>query len=553
MAILLFFAGSAQGAADPVKGKTMFEANCASCHTLDGPKSTGPNLRGVHTRPGRTEAWLLKWIKNSPGVIKSGDPIATKLYAENNQANMTPFGWMSDDEIKNILEYIKTAPVVKADAKKADTAGADAPVAAETAPNKGLVKWINFFILAIVLAVLAIIGYVFDLVSLISKYTRIPIANANRINAWMMILFLVAGMAFTIWETFAHGKLIILGNSASAHGEAIDTMLIVTAIVTGFVFIVTQILLFYFAFRYQHRDGKRAYFYPHNNTLEYVWTIIPAIALAVLVITGFTYWVDITRKAPKEAEPIEVFAYQFGWTARYPGKDGKFGPHSFNLISGTNPLGLGVSSQYEKLVEEVVADMKKNEEMIAKMELISDPTKEEKKQLAMYVEQVRLQKAHLRRLEAMKNDKNAFSKDAEDDNVVQEIALVKDRPFEFKFRARDVIHSAYMPHFRMQMNCVPGIPTSFWFIPTKSTKEMRVIENNNKFDYYMYCAKICGSSHYNMRIKVTVFDTEVEYQEWLSKQKAAFAPEAPAEAAAAPADSAAAATTAPDSTITAKN
>jgi cytochrome c oxidase subunit 2 len=86
------------------------------------------------------------------------------------------------------------------------------------------------------------------------------------------------------------------------------------------------------------------------------------------------------------------------------------------------------------------------------------------------------------------------------------------------FRSKDVIHSAYMPHFRAQMNCVPGMRTEFHFTPTITTAEMKEKTKNPDFDYVLLCNKICGATHWNMQMKIVV-DSEADYQKWLSDQK----------------------------------
>lgn len=515
--VLYSFPANAQD--DAVAGEKLFNENCASCHQLDG-KSIGPALRGVHERAGRTEEWLLKWIKNSPGMISSGDKLAVKLYEENAKQNMTVFANLSDNEIKNILTYIKTAPSVVA--KEPTDPGKVTLIPQETEPtNNGVKSFINFLLLFIVIAVIIIIGAVFDVLGLVSRYTGIPLNDTNKINSWIMIIFLVVGMGAVVWEMGAHGKFALISDAASAHGEQIDSMLMTTLWITGAVFVVTQIALFLFAFLYRYNPKRKALFYAHNNTLEFVWTIIPAIALTVLVINGFVKWSAITKKAPKEAENIEVFAYQFGWNVRYAGQDKQLGEFSFNLISGTNQLGLGIKGEYTKLIHEVDSSLKANVKLDSAMHTIPDPTSTEKEEMATLANRISLQKAHLSRLVAMEKDETIFNKKSEDDVILKEIVLERGKPVNFIFRARDVIHSAYSPHFRLQMNCVPGMPTYFWFVPTKTTSEMRNILEDQKFDYYLYCAKICGAAHYNMRIKVRVVES-AEYKTWLAEQKPTF-------------------------------
>ncbi|MCK6650439.1 MAG: cytochrome c oxidase subunit II, partial [Bacteroidia bacterium] len=113
----------------------------------------------------------------------------------------------------------------------------------------------------------------------------------------------------------------------------------------------------------------------------------------------------------------------------------------------------------------------------------------------------------------------ADSKEGQDDIIVKnELHLPVNKEVEFKFNSRDVIHSAYFPHFRAQMNCVPGMTTMFHFTPTITTEEMRAKTGNDKFDYILLCNKICGNSHYNMQMTIIV-ETEEQYNKWLSEKK----------------------------------
>jgi cytochrome c oxidase subunit II len=517
---VVLFAPSAYAEGSVDAGKKLFEENCTACHAFN-KSVTGPALAGVATK--RQEAWLKKWIKNAEAMISAGDPIAVDLAKQFAPTVMTNFSWMSDEQIGDIVAYLKTNPtdgvIDPGPEKPQDPKVEPVPPTEASGSIKNL---INFLIVGIVIAVLLIIGSVFDVLGLISRYTGIPFSNPHKINAWIMLIFLVVGLAATAWEFKEHGKLTLIDNAASEHGEAVDSMLMTTLWLTGVVFVITQILLFAFGFMYSHKPGRKALYYPHNNMLEYIWTIIPAIALTVLVINGFKKWSAITKKAPENAQTVEVFAYQFGWNVRYPGEDQKLGEFSFNLISGTNPLGLAVEEQYTNVVKEVTEKLHANDSVYTIMQNIPDPTSEEKEEMAGLKKKIHLQQAHLSRLTALEGDKKIFDKTADDDLILKEIVLVKGKPIHFVFRARDVIHSAYSPHFRMQMNCVPGMPTTFWFTPTKTTGEMRTILEDPKFDYYLYCAKICGAAHYNMKIKIRVVDTEAEYQKWLAEQKPAF-------------------------------
>jgi cytochrome c oxidase subunit 2 len=108
---------------------------------------------------------------------------------------------------------------------------------------------------------------------------------------------------------------------------------------------------------------------------------------------------------------------------------------------------------------------------------------------------------------------------AGDDIITSELHVPVNKDIYLHFRAKDVIHSAWMPQFRVQMNVVPGLPTKFHFTPILTTNEMRVKLDNPNFDYVLLCNKICGSAHYRMKMKVIV-DSEAEFNKWIKQQPA---------------------------------
>lgn len=121
------------------------------------------------------------------------------------------------------------------------------------------------------------------------------------------------------------------------------------------------------------------------------------------------------------------------------------------------------------------------------------------------------------------SDENVLGVDKKDPNsaddlIAKELHMPVNSSILLKFRSQDVIHSAYLPHFRVQMNTVPGMPTHFFFNPTITTKEMRIKTNNPKFDYILLCNKVCGVAHYMMKMKVVV-ETPADYAVWLKSQK----------------------------------
>lgn len=282
--------------------------------------------------------------------------------------------------------------------------------------------------------------------------------ESNRINGFLLLAFLILGLIGVWWcnELF---KDEILGEPASDHGERIDRMIYITLAVTFVVFVLTQVGLFYFAYKYQEKEGRKAFFYPHNNKLELIWTVIPAITLTILVGFGLYYWFEITGEAPANAQVVEVTGSQFKWEYRYPGADGKLGRKYYKEINPlqNNPLG----------------------------QIWDDP--------------------------------------ANQDDIVasQEVHIVVNKPVKFIIYAKDVIHDVGLVHFRMKMDAVPGIPTTMWFTPKFTTRQMKE-RYGDDFAYELSCDQMCGAGHYSMKGTVIV-ETQAEFDEFMAKQKAQYA------------------------------
>jgi len=427
--------------------------------------------------------------------------------------------------------------------------------------------WVSILIWVLVALIILVIARAFDIGGLAEKVTGKKIASSNKVNATVGIIILILGMAGVFWEISNHGKHLLLWDAASEHGATIDSMFMVTFGFTFVVFVVTEILLFYFMYRYQYSEKRKAHYYFHNNKLEMIWTIIPAIVLTFLVLRGFDTWTKITYRGAADHEDynkdyeIEVFAYQFGWKARYCGEDNKFGEANFNFISGTNPLGVAVSEQVDSLVVSLNTQVA---ELDAIKAAVKDSTAVWQKEYNRMVstglskayvkdfaalteklndvkcgayerkleKEIDRKKTNLTRIANYRAMPDVFNKAGNDDRVVTELVLVKNKSYRFRFRARDVIHSAYIPEFRVQMNCVPGMSTIFPFTPAKTTAEARQLKGNQEFDYYLYCNKICGAAHYNMKIKITVVENEAEFNKWVAAQAPLVAPPASATPAA---------------------
>lgn len=307
----------------------------------------------------------------------------------------------------------------------------------------------------------------------------------NRVNAFLMVVFLVLGLVGVWWcNKLLYHKTLLPVPAASEHGEKIDIMLWITLAITGIVFFITQILLFVFAYKYQYKEGKKAFYYPHNNKLEVLWTTVPAVTLCILVGFGLYYWFQITGEAPKDSLEVEVTGKQFGWIFRYKGKDNTFGKKYFKNINdeNNNPLGL----------------------------LWDDPA-------------------------------------AKDDIVVQQTMVIPvGQPVKLIIGSRDVIHDVGLSAFRLKMDAVPGTPTTMWFTPKYTTDEMKKMRNNPDYEYEISCDQMCGNSHYSMKGIIKVL-SKADYIVWKASQKSAYSsvfPEAEQPAVKPAADSASAKKTA---------
>ena len=328
---------------------------------------------------------------------------------------------------------------------------------------------------------------IFDLTQVGRNVDNSEVANDNdnKVNGYLMFAFLGFIYLTTIYCLVYYGHFPLMSDSASEHGPQVDNLMMISMVLIFAVQTITQALLHYFAFKYRGKKGQKALYFADNNKLEFIWTIIPAIVLAGLILYGLYAWTNIMfvdEKDTEDAIVIELYAQQFNWEARYAGEDGVLGKANVRYIEGVNNLGVD----------------------------LSDPN-------------------------------------AQDDFASKELHIPKGKRIIFKMRSQDVLHSAYMPHFRAQMNCVPGMVTSFSFTPSLTTAEMREkpamiekVANINAirakksielvasgqaaldpytFDFLLLCNKICGTSHYNMQMKIVV-DTPEDYKKWLKDQKA---------------------------------
>lgn len=321
-------------------------------------------------------------------------------------------------------------------------------------------------------------------VSEISNKLRGEEAAQEATNKRVGLGFLIFGILFLIGVIGSayYYKNYMLGFgphvSASAHGGELDRMFDITLIVTGIVFFLTHIALFWFAYRYSGKAKKMAKFMDHDTKLEMYWTAVPAIAMTILVMFGLSAWnrvmADISDTETEDVINIEATGYQFAWALRYPGADNILGERQFELINTTNnPLG-----------------------------------------------------------QNWKDKANA------DDMHVNEIVLPKGKKVRVRINSKDVLHSFFLPHFRVKMDAVPGMPTYFVFTPDTTTAEYRKILSQYKeyqrpdpeepekklwetFNFELACAELCGKGHFSMRKLVRIVEQD-EYEEWLSEQKSHY-------------------------------
>ena len=341
-----------------------------------------------------------------------------------------------------------------------------------------------FSVLVLIAIALWQITKIFELSQEKKVNTQVANDKDNDLNGKLMFAFLIFIYGLTLYSFWAYSD-VLLPEAASEHGGDYDQLMWISFALIFFVQTITQALLHYFSYKYRGEKGKKALFYADNDKLEMIWTIIPVITLAGLILYGLYTWTDImTVEENDEALVVELYAQQFNWKARYAGEDGVLGDANVRFLQdfdGKNLVGIDAT------------------------------------------------------------DPNGF-----DDIIVQELHLPVGREVIFKMRSQDVLHSAYMPHFRAQMNCVPGMITEFAFTPKTTTEEMRLnpemiakVKKINKirmekskelvasgdtaldpyeFDYLLLCNKICGASHYNMQMKIIV-ESEKDYAKWIAEQQ----------------------------------
>ncbi|MCX6191012.1 MAG: cytochrome c oxidase subunit II [Flavobacteriia bacterium] len=374
-------------------------------------------------------------------------------------------------------------------------------------------------LIAVILGTVALaqLVRVYELSAKLRKNAEHEVPNRDNVmNARFMLVFMLFqffGLIYLMLKYGWTGR----GEAASIEGVETDWLLNLNFVIILIGFFLTNFLLFYFSFKYVRKPGVKAYYYPHNNKLEMIWTIIPAIVLAAIIILGLKSWNKLTAISGDDAVRIELFAKQYDWTARYAGADNVLGRHDYKLTADNNELALVTSNTIDSSIR-IMLEGTSGIEAIQRVLNNRDTVLNDSTMNVLRVELSRKERL-LRLLFQMKgNHAKGLDNSAWDDIIQKDtLYLCVNQPYEFNFRAKDVLHSAYFPHFRAQMNAVPGMTTRTKFKPIFTTQEMRKKMNDPKFNFVLLCNKICGGAHYKMKMIIVVKDKK-SFDVWM-KQK----------------------------------
>ena len=383
-------------------------------------------------------------------------------------------------------------------------------------------------LVVVVLAIIAVaqIMRVYELSSKLKGRREEDIdLKVNNINAAMMIVFLIIFFGSFFYMLFKYERG-LLPEAASEIGQEIDWLYNVNWFIVVFVFLLTNSLLFIFAWKYSWHPDRKAYWFPHDNKLELIWTVVPAAVLAVIIILGLIKWGDITGAPSDDARLVEIYGKQFDWTIRYAGDDNQLGYSDYKLVgnveykvnedstvSYSNPLGVVSQNSIRWAIQGINQQITELHENI-KLDSIGAVVYSEAKSMEQIVKVEKLERIRERIIDMTEMYSDSIDAFAKDDYMTKAgLFLIKDQEYQFILRSQDVLHSAYFPHFRAQMNCVPGQRTTLKFKPIYTTEEMREKTGNPEFNYILMCNKICGASHYRMKLPVMV-GTEDEFNAW---------------------------------------
>ncbi|UKN00875.1 cytochrome c oxidase subunit II [Paracrocinitomix mangrovi] len=372
-------------------------------------------------------------------------------------------------------------------------------------------------LVVIVLAVIAVaqIMRVYELSSKLKGHREEDIdLKTNNINAGLMLVFVTIFFGSLLYMIYLYGSG-AMPPAASEHGVDVDWLYNINWIIVFAVYFGTNGLLFWFSYKYSYHPDRKAYYFPHDNKLEMIWTIVPAAALAVIITLGLMVWNKITGAPSDDAVVVEVYAEQFKWTIRYSGDDNQLGYSDYKLVNAENPLGVITEEFVDKRIEEIKGDIDADQLTLDNFRSNTAEvglSKANEYKLEHNIEKMGRIKTRIETMKGSMND-SIYSKAGDDYISKTALFLVKGQEYQFIFRSRDVIHSAYFPHFRAQMNCVPGERTKLKLKPIMTTAEMQKEIKDPDFSYILMCNKICGASHFNMYLPVIV-GTQEEFEAW---------------------------------------
>jgi cytochrome c oxidase subunit 2 len=238
---------------------------------------------------------------------------------------------------------------------------------------------------------------------------------------------------------------------ASTTGAGIDAVLTYLLYVTGVIVIVGHGFLGYFVWRYSHRgEGPRNYGRP-SKKMEWIWALLPVFAMSILaevgvLVIGSPVWAEIYIEEAENPVLVRVVGKQFEWLSHYPGPDGEWGRTRPDLVHDKrNPIGLD------------------EDDPAAKDDIVKRGT----------------------------------------------LTIPVDRDIVLDLRTQDVLHSFFVPQFRVKQDLISGFNTSLKFHPNKTGK------------YEIACAELCGLGHYTMRGFCIVKEPD-DFEKWLSEEEAWF-------------------------------
>lgn len=268
----------------------------------------------------------------------------------------------------------------------------------------------------------------------------------------LLSFFLFAAVAALLWIGGAASSFAATRTSevwwmpvcVTKGGHQIDQVLMIIFWLTAAVWVVVNGVYIYFLAKYRRREGVPATYSHGNNSLEAIWTLIPALIFIALAAYSDHLWSQLRAPAPKDSLQIDVVAHQFGWFIRYPGPSGKLATGEQSLMTQENTFG----------------------------------TRE--------------------------GDPNL-----EDNFVNGDLVIPINKPVNIILRSQDVIHSFYVPEFRMYQDTVPGRRIDWVWL-----------EADQLGNFQLACNQLCGSGHYNMKANVRVV-TQEEFARWTREKSQA--------------------------------